>query len=286
MEQQRSKAWHQKRVGKITGSRVGAILGLNPWSKPADAMRAMVREYHGAESEFKGNIATEYGTRFESYAQADFEIESGLDVAETGFHAHPFHDWLGASPDGLVGSDAVLEIKCPYGKRTALSHDFESYTKQPHYYAQMQIEMYCTGRKKCHFYQWSEAGSKMETVDFSKEWIDTNIPKLKAFYEKYLKEIDNEAHLVDLVQTREAQHLADEYTAAKAAMDEAKARLDEAKAKLVEAAEGKKTNISGLLVYPIKRAGSISYAKVVKEHCPDVDLEPYRGKKTESWGIK
>ena len=62
MEVQRSKEWFEKRKGLITGSSVGAILGVNPWRTPADVMRSMVREYHGAESEFKGNIATEYGT--------------------------------------------------------------------------------------------------------------------------------------------------------------------------------------------------------------------------------
>jgi len=284
MPEQRSEAWHQQRIGKVSGSNIGAILGCDPFRKPRDVLRSMVRSYHKAESEFKGNIATEYGSKFELFAQADFELESGLDVTETGFHVHPEHDWLGASPDGLVGTDEVLEIKCPYGKRD--SSEFKSFVDQPHYYAQMQIEMYCTSRNRCYFYQWSSVGSMLEIVDFSQLWIDENLPKLKAFHELYLSELDNDAHLVDLVQTKEAQQLADAYTNAKKTMEEAKQAMDEAKKKLIDAAGGKKSNISGLLVYPIERKGSISYSKAVKDLLPDADLTKYMGKPSKSWGIR
>ena len=241
MEQQRTEEWLKKRVGLVTGSNIGAILGCNPFRKPKDVLRQMVREYHGADKEWQGNIATDYGTKFEPYAQGDFEMESGLDVVETGFHIHD-NKWIGASPDGLIDDDAVLEIKCPYGKRD--SKDFKSYIDQPHYYAQMQVEMYCTGRKKCYFYQWSSVGSMLEVVDYSQQWIDENLPKLKAFHELYLSELDNDAHLVDLVQTKEATLLATEYANAKAKLEEAKGELELARSELIKLADGKKTNIS------------------------------------------
>ena len=77
MIEQRSEEWFKQRIGKITGSRVGAILGLSPFQKASDVMRAMVREYHGAESEFKGNSATMYGVANEDAAIFDFELETG-----------------------------------------------------------------------------------------------------------------------------------------------------------------------------------------------------------------
>jgi putative phage-type endonuclease len=282
---QRTSEWFEQRKGKITGSRVGAILGLSPFSKPKDVMRSMVRDYHGAESEFKGNVATNYGTANEPAATFDFEFETGLNVSETGFHVHSEFDWLGASPDGFIGEDDVIEIKCPYGKRE--SSDFLSYIEQPHYYAQMQIEMFCSGRKKCHFFQWSPIGTMIEFVDFSQPWIDEHLPKLKEFYDKYLEEIKNpDKHLADLVQNKDAQHLADEYNKAKAEMADAKIRMDEAKAKIIAIADGKKTNVSGLLVFKTEKKGSIAYAKAVKALMPDADLEPYRGKATEYWTVK
>ena len=58
--EQRSKEWFKARKGRVTGSMVGAVLNINPWMSANDAMRSMVRAFHGAESEFRGNIATEY----------------------------------------------------------------------------------------------------------------------------------------------------------------------------------------------------------------------------------
>ena len=56
---QRSPEWFKARIGRLTGSNIGAALGLTPWKTPDDLIRQMVREYHGAEPEFVGNAATE-----------------------------------------------------------------------------------------------------------------------------------------------------------------------------------------------------------------------------------
>lgn len=283
MIEQRSKEWFKQRVGKITGSRVGAILGMNPWQKPKDVMRAMVREYHGAESEFTGNVATEYGTNFESIAQGDFEIETGLNVNETGFHVSSEYDWLGASPDGLINDDAVLEIKCPYSARPI--GILKSIIEQPHYYAQIQIELFCTNRNKCYFYQWSQHKTSLEIVDFNKYWIEENLPKLKSFYDDYLREIKSpDKHLADLVQTKEAQELVDEYNQYKQDMAQAKEFMEDAKKRLIALADGKKTNISGLLVYECERQGNVNYKKIPE--LEGVDLDRYRGKPTKYWAVR
>lgn len=285
MVEQRSKEWFKQRVGKITGSRVGAILGLSPFKKPSDVMREMVREYHGAESEFEGNIATNYGTTNENTAIFDFELETGLTVVETGLHVHPEYDWLAASPDGFIGDDAVCEIKCPYGKRD--SDDFNSLVDQSHYFAQVQIEMACTSRGKNYFFQWSPMGTRLEIIDFSKVWFNENLSKLKKFYDQYLLEIEKpEKHIAPLIKNKEAEKEAQRFVDAKAAFDKAKAEMDEAKANLIKIANGEKSNISGLLVYPIEKSGSISYSKVVKDLLPDADLEKYRGKPSKSWGVR
>ena len=280
---QRSPEWFQQRKGKITGSAAGAILGLSPFSKPADVMRRMIRDHYNAETEFLSNIATSYGTKFEDYAVADFEMETGLSVEETGFHISDKYDWLGASPDGLIGDDAVSEVKCPYGKRD--SDDFKSILEQPHYYAQTQLEMLCTNRTICHFYQWSVKGSKIETVELSQAWLDENIPKLKAFYDKYLIELKTpDKHLSPLVKTRESSALANEYSKLKAVEKQTKKRLDEIKKEFIAIADNKKSNISGVLVYPIERKGTVQYKDIPE--LKDVDLEQYRGKATNTWGVR
>ena len=109
--EQRSKEWFKAREGRITGSSVGAILGYSPFMSPDDVMRRMVREYHGAESEFKGNAATEWGTLNEPGACVEYEMETGSTVELCGFYK--YEHWLGASPDGLIGSNGLVEFKCP-----------------------------------------------------------------------------------------------------------------------------------------------------------------------------
>lgn len=285
MVEQRTDEWFKQRAGRITGSKIGAILGLSPYQSAKDVMRAMVREYHGAEKEFTGNVATEYGSMHEHMAIFDFELETGSKVEETGFHIHHEHDWLGASPDGLVGDDATIEVKCPYSKRDG--GEFKTLDDQLYYKAQVMYEMYCTGRKRCYFYQWSQHNTSLEVVEFDQGYIEETLPKLKAFHDKYLKEIkDPDRHLAPLVKTRDAQCLADEYLAAKQAVEEANKRLDAAKQSLIEIADGEKSCVSGLLVYKVQRQGSVKYAQVVKDMLPDVDLEAYRGKSSEHWVIK
>jgi len=156
--EQRSQEWFEARRGRITASSVGAILGNSPNATRADVMRRMVREWHGAENEFTGNIATEYGQRNEAGALAEYMMDTGNKVEAVGFITR--EDWAGASPDGLIGADGLLEIKCPFGLRDAPSPvPFKSLADQQHYYDQVQFQLWVTGRDWCAFYQWAPKGT-------------------------------------------------------------------------------------------------------------------------------
>ena len=82
---QRSQQWHEARKSKITGSVSGAILSLNPYMAPEAVMRRLVRDFHGQESEFTGNIATEYGQNHEPLALLGYINKTGNAVDEVGF---------------------------------------------------------------------------------------------------------------------------------------------------------------------------------------------------------
>lgn len=286
MEQQRSDEWFAKRVGRITGSRVGAILGLNPWQSREDVLRAMVREYHRAPSEFEGNIATNYGQAHEEEAILDFTLETGLDVVETGFHT--YDDWAGASPDGLIGDDAILEVKCPYGKRNDKPPVFKAAQEQEHYWAQMQWEMLCTDRHKSYFWQWTPHGQELQMVDRDAVWLNENIPVLRQFHAFYLSELDNPEHLEPLrkeVNTDDVRKLLDEYDQLKEAQELAKERQKEVLAELVVAAKDNNALLWGRKLTKVEKAGSVSYAKAIKDLCPDADLDKYRGKSSSYWKL-
>ena len=285
--EQRSEEWFAARKSKITGSMVGAILGFNPWMTPQDAMRTMVRSHFDAESEFTGNIATEYGVLNEPSALADLEMQMGNDIEEVGFIVHPEHEWLGASPDGFYMKDAIVEIKCPFGKRHDIEPNFKSAAEQPHYYAQTMIEAYCAQREWVYFYQWNAYGDKLETYRLDEHWLSENIPKLHAFYDLFLLECkDPERHLSPLIKSVKADKLVAAYTTAKSHLELAQRAVDEAKQGLIVMADGQKSNISGLLVSPVEKKGAVSYAKAVKDLLPGADLEKYRGKATSYWLVK
>ena len=278
--EQRTPEWFAARKGRVTGSSVGSILGLNPWATSDDVMRRMVREYHGAESEFKGNVATVYGTVNEPNALADYELETGNTVVECGFYT--IDDWLGASPDGLIGDDGLLEIKCPYGKRGDFQPEFKPLSEQMHYYAQIQIQLYCTNRAWCDFYQWTPYGSKLEHVKLDIVWLAENLPKLELFHEVYLtaRKPENAYRYLD------GGPLVAAFRMAQAAMEVAKIELEEAKQALIDATNEKGGKIGDINITYVTKDGVISYSKYVKDVQPNADLEPYRGAKTGYWRVK
>lgn len=278
--EQRTTEWFKAREGRITGSAVGAILGLSPWSTPDDVMRRMVREYHGQESEFKGNSATEYGQGMEEHAIGDFELETGLTVESAPFIQWE-EDWLGASPDGYINGGSLIEVKCPYGLRNQSPTMFKSIDEQPYYYAQMQIQMLVTDRYTCYFWQWSPHGHRLETVNFDPQWIEENLPKLREFYALYLSEREfPQAH-----KYIDGGELVMRYRRAQAMLDVAKSDLEEARQDLIESTDYKGGKVGDVQITLVKKKGNISYQKAVKDLLPDADLEPYRGKNSEYWRV-
>jgi len=293
MIEQRTEEWFAQRKLRITGSRVGAILGLSPWQKPADVLRAMVREYHGAESEFKGNPATAHGMANEHRALLCFMRESGLMVDQCGFFE--YGDSLGASPDGLTSDGGVLEIKVPFGLRNG--GEFKTLAEQPHYAAQVQMEMLAADKTHAYFAQYiAPKGDPLapdyvpekiniERVERDPHWLDNNLTKISDFYRLLLSELDNKDHLEPLRVQFEADEVVAEIDALRERQKADAEREKELVGRLVEMADGKDAEVSGRRLTLVKRQGSISYAKAIKELLPDADLEKWRGKETESWRL-
>lgn len=287
--EQRSQEWFDARKGRITGSMVGAILGVDPNCTRDEAMRRMVRAYHGAPSEFKGNIATQWGITHEDEAREALEYNWGYEVKRASFVVNPAIPWLGASPDGFIGND-VLEIKCPFGLRNDEKPKFKSANDQPHYYAQMQIQMLCTDVEKCYFWQWTPHGNDLQVVEMEGKWIDENLPKLEAFYKEFMAECDNpEDYLEDkrpTVDTPRALQMVAEYNDLQDAIARAEDRKKELLESIVEMCGGENAVFGGKKLTKVEKAGAISYAKAIKELAPNANLEPWRGKPSMYWTLK
>ena len=286
--EQRTQEWFEARKGRITASSVGAILGHAPYATRDDVMRRMVREYHGAPEEFEGNIATEYGTRNEAGALTEYVMETGNEVEQIGFVTR--EDWAGCSPDGLIGENGGLEIKCPFGLRKDEAPAFKTLKEQPHYYDQIQFSLWVTGRKWWDFYQWSPNGTMLEQVRWNGDWFDRNIPKLRQFHAEYVDERKTpDVHLEPkrpIIDTPEARRIMAEYEQICEALDRAEERKKELLADMVKIAGEKNVIFAGRKLTKTEKAGAIAYAKAVKALIPDADLEPYRGKPSSYWGVK
>jgi len=297
MTEQRTPAWHAQRAGRITGSRVGAILGLSPWQTRADVLRAMVREHHGAPSEFTGNPATDHGNANEQRALLCFMRQTGLSVEQCGFFPY---GGMGASPDGLTNDGGVLELKVPFGLRNAQQAEFKPLADQPHYAAQVQLEMLAAGREHAYFAQYvAPKGDSLsfdyvpeqmhvERVEIDPTWIDRVLPDLSAFHDLLLSELDNPEHLEPLRVSIDTEDVAAKL--AELDMLRKRQKEDEAAEKailteLVKLADGKNALLCGRKLTKTKDGESVAYAKALAALLPDADLKPWTSPKKGGWRL-
>ena len=150
---QGTEAWFAARLGKVTASRVADVIAKTKTgysASRANYMAELIAErLSGARSEGFTNAAMQWGTDKEPDARAAYCFMRDVDVAEVGFIDHPTIAMTGASPDGLVGDDGMLEIKCPL---TATHLDTLLGGIVPDkYVTQMQWQMACAGRQWCDF---------------------------------------------------------------------------------------------------------------------------------------
>jgi len=150
---QGSDEWFQARLGKATASRIKDVIAKTqsgPAATRANYLTELVIErITGVKEEGFTNGFMAWGTDQEPEARRRYESEKGILVQEIGFVDHPTIPMSGASPDGLVGSEGILEIKCPSTKthiETLLADKIP-----PQYVAQVQWQMACTKRSWADF---------------------------------------------------------------------------------------------------------------------------------------
>lgn len=150
---QGSAEWKAARCGSVTASRVADIVAKTKTGVSASRATYMaqliVERLTGQVAESYTNAAMEWGTQTEPQARSAYEWHAGVVVAEIGLVAHPAINQCSASPDGLVGADGLVEIKCP-NSATHIETLIEG--KVPaKYVTQTQFQMACTGRQWCDY---------------------------------------------------------------------------------------------------------------------------------------
>jgi putative phage-type endonuclease len=157
MEQvkQRSLDWRAQRSGKFTASEIYKLMGVRGLGETGKsyAFDKAVETVFGEVEENFESYDMARGTELEPLAFEKFkELKSlqFIDVENCGFF--DFGDNAGASPDGLVGEDSILEIKCP--KANTFFKLVATNEIKDLYLYQMQMQMMATGRKKAYFFNY------------------------------------------------------------------------------------------------------------------------------------
>ena len=157
MMKQGTYEWFSARLGKVTASNVDNVI-----VKVKNGESVYKRKYRtqliteiltGKPINIFVNEAMKWGTDHEDEARNFYMEKRGLlkdiDVKEVGFIDHSTVKMSGASPDGLVGKDGLIEIKCPQ-PMTHTDFLISKRINKKHIH-QMQWQMACTGKKWCDY---------------------------------------------------------------------------------------------------------------------------------------
>ena len=187
MSEQRTEEWFADRLGKVTASRIADVMMKPTTAGYANYQAQLVCErLTGQPTETFTSAAMQHGTDTEPQARAMYELTCGVDVVEVGFIPHPALEMSGASPDGLVGDDGLVEIKCPQPATHIKTLTGKNIDRK--YLLQMQWQMACTGRQWCDF------------VSFC--------PSFPADLQIFVKRVERDAELVEEITAAVTQFLA------------------------------------------------------------------------------
>ena len=198
---QRSEEWFAVRCGKFTASDFGVLMPSSKQSMADFNKTQMAIIYRVAAERMTGipvadgyvSKAMQHGIDTEDEARISYMLETGKEVKQVGFVE--YDEWIGCSPDGLVGDDAGLEIKCP-NSDTHLRYFSDHGELTADYYWQCMGGMLCTDRLWWDLYSYdprfkNEAQKSVlvsirrdnDEIRNMRERLDHAIEKVKAICE-------------------------------------------------------------------------------------------------------
>jgi putative phage-type endonuclease len=208
MMEQRSESWFAARAGKVTASRISDVLARTKsgWGagRKNYAAQLVAERLTGTVEPSYCNAAMQWGTDTEPHAREAYCQHMLCAVEEIAFVDHPTIAMAGASPDGLIGDDGLVEITCP-GTATHIETLLGGSIPDK-YRLQMLFQMACTGRQYCDFVSFDPrlpetmrlfvqrlprddaeiAEVEREVAAFLAE-IDETVAQLRARYEQELE---------------------------------------------------------------------------------------------------
>jgi len=209
IDEQGSQGWFDARIGKLTASRFGGLLTRPRSKKDKEAglvskttetyLREKVTEVLTGETRQLSSEALTWGSETENDAREFYELNKLVEVEQVGFISWKENLMVGGSPDGLVGLDGIIEIKCPYDSN---NHTVYLYNKEipKAYYAQIQGNLFITDRKWCDFivYNPRVIDDKYKMIVIRIERDEEFIKKLKEVIGISLNNLEEMLKVVDL----------------------------------------------------------------------------------------
>ena len=192
--EQGSDEWLEMRLGWITASKFkDVIAGGAGKTRKAYMYQLAAEAITGARLDSFSNEYMEWGTATEPQARGMYEFDTGNTVEEVSFVKFNTENKIGISPDGLIGEDGGIEIKCP--KTTTQIETFLSGKMPSTHKAQVQGSLWVTGRKWWDFVSFDpridgDAGYFCVRVERDEEYIAELAIKCEAF----------EAELVSMIE--------------------------------------------------------------------------------------
>jgi putative phage-type endonuclease len=191
---QRTPEWFAARCGKLGSSSIADMMARTKtgWGASRANLKArlVVERLTGATVEAYVNGAMQHGIDTEGQARAAYEFHADVTVVEVGWIEHPSIAMSGASPDGLVGDDGLIEIKCP---QPAAHIDLLLTEVIPdRYVKQMLWQMACTGRAWCDFVSFCPMlPAEMQILIRRVKRDATLIAELEREAQIFLREVDD-----------------------------------------------------------------------------------------------
>ena len=266
--EQGSQEWLEWRRGKRMASETAAVMGISPYSSPAQVRK----EKQGRGRTFVTD-AMQRGHDEEPRAREAYEAATGTLYQPGVFQ---YGDY-GASVDGItLEGDQLLEIKTPAkGKESDRWQEVAEGAISEYDYAQVQHQMMVTGAADCVFLVWS-----------GEDYVAIVVPRNPEFFEKIREAWDEFWPTVEERDDAEWAEAAEAYRKAKETSDAASAALEDAKAALIALTSGKYSGGQGVEVTKVVRTGSVDWKKVQKAHLADVNVDDYRKPGSEFFKVE
>lgn len=155
---QRSEEWFNARLGRFTASEIHKLLGIKGLGLTGETYcfeKAVEVVYGKDDDDNFTSFDMKRGIELEPFAFDKFKDLKKFDFLEVKpSYFFPFGDYAGASPDGVVSDDAILEIKCPRPNKffKLMANGINEIDKE--YIAQMQMQMMCSNSQKAYFFNY------------------------------------------------------------------------------------------------------------------------------------